>query len=326
MKGYEYIKKAILGSVVSAVVVFGAAATADSRSGPDNYLKWQSAKARAEMRYRAYLATGRSSDFRKWKKDEARVTRRYNRLQRAGISIDDSMTNDLASRTTTEIPISNTIEDMNTSDMDQSTVNTSDMASTIDKKDTVDVNSTDETMAEQSKTTETSNTEIPVSPPPIVSDTPEDPVVTDTNQNGEITPPINNPEPVESTTTIDTTEPVMSTTTVDTSDVTVTPEPVLTPRAEKARDVLTEGYMYGHKQGQKDQKHGHKYNETSHMSFSAFVENRPDISHKYKMYYEDGYKKGYQDGYNNTTLYGERTETGYSVNSSVLDTVVDSSL
>jgi len=338
MKGYEYIKKAILSSVAAAVVVFGAAAAADGRSAPDKYRKYQSAKARAEMRYQAYLVSGRMSDFHKWQKDVARMNRRYDKWQRkGGMALDDSMTTDLTPQTTTEIPIANTTEttteDMNTNDLDQSTVSTSDMPQTTDNKENTNVTATDDPTPDLTRSDAVPQIETPVSPPPIVNDPETTPVTTDDPQvpvsdnpvtedmQVQVTPPVSDTQITEPV--VSTGEPLADTSSMDDADSNAVPERALTRSDEKAREVVVEAYIDGHKQGEKDLKHGHAFSDASHMSFSVFIETRPNVGHKYRPFYEDGYKKGYQDGYNNTKIFGERTETGYSVYSRVLDKIVD---
>src|SRR5260221_14478436 len=84
MKNYAYIKKVIIGSTLGAALLFGAVVTASARDLSKETLKYQAAKAQADMRYNEYLTTGSSSDYRKWQSAQSRLAKRYNKLVAAG--------------------------------------------------------------------------------------------------------------------------------------------------------------------------------------------------------------------------------------------------
>jgi hypothetical protein len=96
-------------------------------------------------------------------------------------------------------------------------------------------------------------------------------------------------------------------------------------RVENAKDAVRMGYIYGHRRGSKDGRHGHSYNAKVFMPYRGPYENPVIAGHKYKRFYEQGFLRGYDDGYNSTQKYGmvyKGRHKGYSVYSGVEESLV----
>jgi hypothetical protein len=116
----------------------------------------------------------------------------------------------------------------------------------------------------------------------------------------------------------------------DTASVYV--EPAATPmvyissvRAEKAKEAVRMGYMYGQKKGAKDGRKGRDFSPTARLPYRDPYETPVIASHKYRRYYDQGYLRGYEDGYYSTQKYGmvyEGRRKGYSVYSGVENSLV----
>jgi hypothetical protein len=75
------LKNAILGSIMGAFVLVGAALVATAQT--QEYRDWQQAQAEAQMRYREYQMSQSDWDYRQWQNAQRRAQQLYADYQRA---------------------------------------------------------------------------------------------------------------------------------------------------------------------------------------------------------------------------------------------------
>jgi len=95
--------------------------------------------------------------------------------------------------------------------------------------------------------------------------------------------------------------------------------------AELLRQAVRNGYEQGYRDGQRNRSYGRGFsysNESAYRSGINGYQSYVDRS-QYKYYFQQGYQRGYEDGFNSTYRYGVRSNNGFEILGSVLNTILN---
>ena len=92
MNKINYLRKAIIGSVLGGLVLTGALAVSAQNTSRE-YRQWQAAQMRAQQEYQDYLRTHSQRDYRQWQVAQQRAQQEYADYQRAANSYNGSYNN-----------------------------------------------------------------------------------------------------------------------------------------------------------------------------------------------------------------------------------------
>lgn len=93
MKKIDYLRKAIIGSLLSGLLIAVSSLAISAQDPNKEYRQWQNAQARAERAHQDYMRTRRMSDYRRWQNEQMKAQREYADYQRVQSSYNNGYYN-----------------------------------------------------------------------------------------------------------------------------------------------------------------------------------------------------------------------------------------